>query len=127
MTSYIDYGYYTGTYLGSTVPESDFDALAIQATAYIDRLTMHRLRDNPEAVTEQVKLAACSVLDEIYTQQQVIKSGGMVASESVGKHSISYVTSTDSPDKIRLRRLKQAAAIYLEDTGLLYRGRSYAG
>lgn len=112
---YADYDYYNGEYAGKEIPEADFSRLSRQASAYIDSVTY----GNAEKVTDskiESKLsdACCAVCELLYKQEQ----GGEVASESNDGASVSYVTSSKSPEQ----RMYDAAAMYLANTGLLYAG-----
>ena len=129
MTVYIDYTFYTTTYGGTVITAAEFPSLAAKASAFIDFITMDRVApyfeivgpsDEEEAIIERIKLATCAVMD---TQKALDSAGGLVASESVGSHSVSYVTEkSQSP----LTKKSDAAKMYLAQTGLMYRG-FYAG
>ena len=113
---YADYSYYQNSYKG-TMPEVDFNRLSQRASAYIDRVTFGRLGDG-KAVPEPVKNACCAVADVYLLNEH----GGGVASESNDGISIDYVVGI-SNTKTDDQRLREAAALYLGGTGLLYRGR----
>ncbi|WP_206460234.1 hypothetical protein [Anaerovorax sp. IOR16] len=99
---YADYTFYTGTYKGNSIPESDFDRFILRASSYIERMC-----GTITVVTENVKMAACAVAEA----WQINEQGGDVVSQSVGPWSKSYqkTIKTDSA------RLLEAAQLYLGD------------
>lgn len=109
---YADSTYYTDVYNG-TMPAADFTRLSRKASAHLDRLTFGRI-DKTWAVDERVKDACCAVADVLYMQEQ----GGEIASESTGGWSRSYVTTGKTVSK----SIREAARLYLGNTGLLYCG-----
>lgn len=58
----VDYGYYTGVFLGSVVSEMDWPRAIREACAYIDGITYGRLR-GVEKIPEEAMLAACAVAE----------------------------------------------------------------
>lgn len=112
-----DYKFYTETYHGK-MEQTEFDRLAVPASAYLDELTMGRTSGTLSAeVEERVKLALCAVADAYLLNEQ----GGGVASETNDGVSVTYVNGI-SNTKTDGRRLYEAAALFLGSTGLLYRG-----
>lgn len=119
MNSYVDYDFYKESYGGSNVPQGSFLKFAIKASAYIDRITFNRVK-KLEEVSEEIKFATCAVID---FDKKIEDDGGIISSESEGNHSVTYVdgntgVNTETEDK---RRYKEAA-LFLSNTGLLYRG-----
>lgn len=110
---YADYFYYSGEYCGNAVGEADFERLSRQASAYLDSLTYGKIRGEWQGDT-RVKDACCAIAEELYRQEQ----GGEIASESNHNVSRTYVTSGKSAE----RKMYDAAAVYLSNTGLLYAG-----
>lgn len=96
--------------MGGEVPESEFPALSRQASAYIDAITSGKI----QTATEEVKNACCAVCDELYRAKQ---DGGIIQSESKGEWSVTYADRQSAE-----ARLRNAARVYLANTGLLYRG-----
>lgn len=113
MTIYADYDYYVNNYGGNAIAEMDFTRLSRQASAYLDMLTLDKITDDWKK-DDRVKYACCAAA-EVYARQE---QGGEVASETNHNVSKTYVTSGKSVDK----QLYDAAALYLANTGLLYRG-----
>lgn len=116
MAGYVDYTYYTQVYQGFEIPESRFGYWAAKASAYLDQATFGRTAEE-ETPSDAVQLACCAVAEAYYLNRQ----GGGVASEKAGDYSVNYVAGV-SKAKTEDERLYEAAALYLADSGLLYRG-----
>ena len=108
---YADYAFYQEIYKGRSIAETDFDRLMIRAGFYLEQLTGGRVKDLDDQ--EAVNLAACAVAEVWQEKEQ----GGVLLSESVGKWSKTYAEQGQTMDK----KLYEAAALYLADTGLLSR------
>ena len=111
--AYADYEFYTTSYFGDTVPESDFPRYAERASDRIDILTFDRLADGlpeNERAQKKIKKAVCTLADALF-QIDTVKNAAMetvgtvkredgtvinkaVSSVSSGSESISYVTGT---------------------------------
>lgn len=123
--AYADFTFYSTQYLGTAIAESDFPALALKASAVIDRITFGRTAAIVDADTETttitaIKNAMCAIAEEIQTiaAEEVT---GYIISETVGSHSVHYAsgyTSTQSTND----RLASAANLWLESTFLLFGG-----
>lgn len=102
--AYADYDFYTNTYFGSVVPESDFPRLAEKASDFIDTMTFDRLMDGlPENEHSQkrIKKAVCSLANLMYQIELAEKNAVSQASAgaidiSVGGKSTGVVTSVNS-------------------------------
>lgn len=99
--AYADFEFYTITYHGNVVPESDFDRIADRASDFLDVITFDRLVDglpDDERAKIKVQKAVCAVSENIYQlelaekQALAASSGGTSSSESVG-HTYGVVTS----------------------------------
>lgn len=112
--AYVDYDFYTTSYFGSVVPETDFPRLAERASDFVDTMTFDRLVDGlptNERSQKRIKKAVCSLAELMYQIElaeknatnaaasgtsTVIGSGGsttgIVTSVSSGSESISYAT-----------------------------------
>jgi hypothetical protein len=124
MTAYVDFTFYEEEYLGSQITEADFPSRALSASAIIDLITYDRaaevIEDNDDAdLVNKVKLAVCTVA-ETY-QRYYVNEEKEISSESVGGHSVSYIT-TKEMERTRDKRYVDAAKIYLGNTGLMYMG-----
>ena len=119
MAVYADYEFYTDTYLGTAIAETDFPRFARDASADIDRLTFGRAApivtaDEDDDTIALIQMATCAVADAMHALES---TGGAIQFEMVGRHSISYASPLSAS-----QRLAQAAARWLGGTGLLYRG-----
>ena len=112
--AYADYEFYTTSYFGSAVPETDFPRLAERASDFVDTMTFDRLVDGlptNERSQKRIKKAVCSLAELMYQIElaennatnaavsgtsTAIGSGGsttgIVTSVSSGSESISYAT-----------------------------------
>jgi len=122
MTAYVDFTYYTTTYLGTAIAESAFPQLALRASAVIDQITFGRAAIDFAANTNvtAIKNATCAVAEEI----QIVAADGNIdgiVSESVGSHSVTYAETATKQLTAR-DKYSNAAQLYLGDTGLMFRG-----
>ena len=111
--AYADYEFYTTSYFGSVVPETDFPRLAERASEFVDTMTFDRLVDGlptNERSQKRIKKAVCSLAELMYQIELAEKnainqasanvtdinvgniSTGIVTSVSSGSESISYAT-----------------------------------
>ena len=111
--AYADYEFYTTSYFGSAVPETDFPRLAEKASEFVDTMTFDRLVDGlptNERSQKHIKKAVCSLAELMYQIELAEKnavnqasanltdinvgniSTGIVTSVSSGSESISYAT-----------------------------------
>lgn len=112
--AYADYEFYTKSFFGNVVPESDFMRLAERASDFIDTLTFDRLTGGlptPEKYQKRIKKAVCAVAEIYYqldlAQKQALAAAsgastvtdangtttGIITSKSAGSESISYATA----------------------------------
>ena len=112
--AYADYDFYTTSYFGSAVPETDFSRLAERASDFVDTMTFDRLVDGlpaDERSQKRIKKAVCSLAELMYQIELAEKNAanaaasgtsttigtggsttGVVTSVSSGSESISYAT-----------------------------------
>lgn len=112
--AYADYEFYTTSYFGSVVPETDFPRLAERASDFVDLMTSDRLVDGlptNERSQKRIKKAVCSLTELMYQIELAEKNAtnaavsgtstaigsggsttGIVTSVSSGSESISYAT-----------------------------------
>ena len=112
--AYADYEFYTASYFGSVVPETDFPRLAERASEFVDTMTFDRLVDGlptNERSQKRIKKAICSLAELMYQIELAEKNAanaaasgtsttigsggsttGIVTSVSSGSESISYAT-----------------------------------
>ena len=112
--AYADYEFYTTSYFGSVVPETNFPRLAERASDFVDTVTFDRLVDGlptNERSQKRIKKAVCSLAELMYQIELAEKNAtnaaasgtsttigsggsttGIVTSVSSGSESISYAT-----------------------------------
>lgn len=112
--TYADYDFYTISYFGNVVPETDFPRLAERASEFVDTMTFDRLVDGlpaNERSQKRIKKAVCSLAEILYQIELAEKNAadaaasgtsttigsggsttGIVTSVSSGSESISYAT-----------------------------------
>lgn len=112
-----DFAFYSEQYKG-TATEAEFDRLSVRVSAEIDRITSNRAKDATGLDLVAVKLAECSVMDEILFQAD--GGSGDVTSESNDGISRSYATGAVS--KSSRQRIEAAAYTYLAVTNLIFAG-----
>lgn len=114
--AYADFEFYTTTYHGNVVPESDFDRIADRASDFLDVITFGRLIDglpDDERGKTKVQKAVCAVCDKLYQLEQADKqalsaaaggtssdgsggvTSGVITSRSAGSESISYASPSE--------------------------------
>ena len=125
MAAYVDYTYYSGTFLGTAIAEANFPRLALRASAVIDQLTFERAAPIVTATTdtatiEKIKLATCTVAEEIQTQETNGNTDN-ITSENVGSYSVSYGAKSQSAMTNEEKQAK-VAKLYLGNTGLMFPG-----
>lgn len=126
MNAFTDYTYYTGTYLGTTIPQAAYPGAALQASYVLDALTFGRASETITAGTDtdlitKIKMAACAIAEEEYKTGLQSNGTGVVKAEKLGNYSIDYQLNQDATHSAAARATTKAKA-YLGDTGLLYRG-----
>lgn len=136
--AYADYTYYTNTYLGTAIQETDFPRLSLRASSFLDYYTQGRAAKNSEL--NALKMACCAVAEQYQaidaaqvlaqkTLSASLDSGGELQSQSVGSWSKTYRSGGDSAQQALSSAQAAKASLaaiaqqYLGATGLLYRGR----
>lgn len=118
-----DYKFYTGTYLGGSIPESDFSRLAQRAGEQLARYkrlyTVTAPGDDPDAED----MAICAMAESMYNVELIANGeGGVVQSASIGSVSVGYgaaaTQAVDITPAGQAKALWEAACLYLE----IYRG-----
>jgi len=121
--SYADWTFYSTTYQGTDITQANFSALSLRASALIDMLTFDRAvavieADEDVDTIAKIKFATCAVADEL--QSQLSQPGG-IESERVGNHSVTYAPTSEM-QLSNHSKLKNAAKVYLGQTGLMFAG-----
>lgn len=110
------YEFYKGTYHGDRIAAAEWPALSRDAAACLEELTLGRTAgDLAPELLERCRMALCAVAEVYKTERE--HDGGVVASETVGSWSRTY-TQAGSPAS----RRRDAAWMWLGNTGLMYRG-----
>lgn len=107
-----DYAFYTGTYLGGSIPEADFSRLAKRAGEQLARYKRLYTVTAPGADSEN--MAICAMADAMYYFEAAQNAP---QSASIGSVSSSRGTVDISP-KAQAAELYRCAALYLD----IYRG-----
>lgn len=143
--AYADYEFYTTSYFGSVVPETDFPRLAERASDFVDTMTFDRLVDGlpkNERSQKRIKKAVCSLAELMYQIELAEKNAisqasaseasttigsggsttGVVTSVSSGSESISYATPQQKASGAKEWSAVYAAAGDVQKTNdLLYK------
>ena len=127
---YADYAYYTDVFLGTFfTTEADYNRNALDASDFIDYITMGRAKDHADL--DAVKRCCCALAEQYATIGALriaaaakVTTDGIIASESVGSHSRSFRSGVDAAQAVSSaqQELANIARRYLLPTGLLYRG-----
>lgn len=125
MTAYVDFAYYSGTFLGTQISEADFPALALHASAFIDLVTFDRAADvitagTDTALIDKIKMATCNVAETLQTNNAAEGLDG-IQSESIGRYSVTF-NSNSSKQQTSGEKMHASAALYLGNTGLMFSG-----
>ena len=111
----VSYEFYRDTYHGE-LTQAAFEHARVFAEAYVDDITMGRIPYAPEeSVALRIRLAVCAVAD-LY---DLTSSRTGIAAETNDGISVTYESGTGRSEE---RALYNTAAVYLAQTGLLYRG-----
>lgn len=109
----VDYGFYAGTYGGSSIPAAAFDSYIRAADAHLERYrqiyTLSPRREDGE------KMALCAMADALY-YFDFVQNGGLAASVSVGSVSCSRAQTSlpDTSPAAQSRELYRCAGLYLD-------------
>lgn len=111
---YADYDYYTGTFGGTSVTPELWDGAALEACAYIDRITFDRIKLCP-ALPDAVKMAACAVAEIVIAERAARRSNMQTAGvKSYSNDGYSETLATAQSIAANFARLKlDAAKVYL--------------
>jgi len=124
MAAYADFAFYSGTFFGTAVDEATFNRLAVRASALIDQLTFDRalpvtVANTETALVDKIKMAVCSVVEQMYLVETTGSDRGSIQSESVGSHHVTYVSGGGPSD---FQNQYDIISAYLATSGLMYRG-----
>lgn len=129
LTELVNYNYYKDTYGGSSIPESSFKNIIIEASSKVNHYTSSRI--TAEILNEQIQNTTCEIAELLFNQKELIthlNDDTSKASETVGPHSVSYLNkSTIQSQQILSKKELEIECYricyrYLVHTGLMYRG-----
>lgn len=131
--SYINEGYYKGTFKGTEIPEREFPRLAEIASDVIDSIVTIKI-DEDTAQTDIVKKATAYEVEMLYQQGGVdavigFANGLAIGSESLGGYSVSVAGNNGSQVIMRTKDgipVSALAISLLKKAGLMCRW-AYAG
>lgn len=110
----VDFEFYSTSYHGDKISEAAWPAFARDAAAYVDKVTFGRASDTSGELRTACQMAVCAAAEELQMQE----AGGVVASASNDGYSETYVAAAQTPSQ----RMRAAAGLWLDGTGLLFRG-----
>lgn len=112
----VEYEFYKNTYHGNKISETAWPAFSRDAAAYVDKITFGRASADglDDALKQACQMAVCAAAEELQTQD----AGGVVASASNDGYSETYIAASQTPGQ----RLRASVGLWLDNTGLLYRG-----
>lgn len=116
----IAYEFYTGTFLGSTVPEHDWNFYAARAVDQLERYKRIYTVTVPVTSPDPESMAVCAMAEALYGFDLIANGEGGVQSASIGSVSTSYgsAAAVDTSPKGQARELYRLACQYLD----IYRG-----
>ncbi len=115
----VDFGFYTGSYHGSSIPVEDWAAYEARAAAQLARYKRIYTVTAPERNAES--MAVCAMAEALYGFDLIANGeGGAVQSASIGSVSVSYGghSAIDISPKAQEKELYRCAGLYLD----IYRG-----
>jgi len=120
MTAYVDYSFYTGSYLGKSISEEDFPPLAMKASLYLRAVTKGLSDKATDDALDAVKMASCAIAEVLQDETRMAgsvfsadRSTSRLSSETVGSWSASYKADTVSSSEIEYLESKKRDAVRL--------------
>ena len=113
----VEYSFYTDTYLGGSIPETEWSAFEARAEEQLGRFKRRFTVTAPEENAES--MAICAMADAISYFSAAV-NGGLVAAASIGSVTTQRVSTSvvDISPKAQEKELLRCAALYLD----IYRG-----
>lgn len=132
--AFVEYSDYKSEYKGILIPKDSFDSFAMKASSVVDYYTFNRI--NIETIEDtlltKVIFATCEIAELLYEQNQLKENQNddksIVASETVGPHSKTYVNKSNLQSQRILNKKDLDVECYniclkhLSRSGLMYRG-----
>lgn len=131
---YADYSYYSGTYGGTLVPETSWNAAAGKASDRMDAAVFGRLASGVPAEFDTQVRRCCCELAELYYSCVLLpaaqsENGQAISTETNSTYSVTYRSTADTAAALLygsgagFEDLAQSVlAKHLGRTGLLFRG-----
>ncbi len=130
LTELVNYNYYIGEYEGSSIPESSFKKVVIEASKKVNYYTKDRI--NTDNITDKIKNTTCEIAELLFEQaglkEKIKNDSKEIASETLGPRSISYINKSSQQSNLIMSEEELEKEIYkicyqsLVHTGLMYRG-----
>lgn len=119
----VSYTFYTDSYGGTAIAATDWHSLEAKAETLIDALTGGAIYETlPESIMKAVSNAICAQADYInYEGDSVALMGVTETSYTLGKIRVDGEKAKAESSNFS-SMICPAARVYLERTGLLYRG-----
>ena len=126
MAVFVDYAFYTDSYHGTALSSTEFPAFAVKACAEVNLVTFDRADEviatgTDTILMEKIRMAACAAAEQFKIFESVAHASGVIASETVGSHSISYATSGGAGNSVGAR-INASIYRWLANTGLMFGG-----
>jgi hypothetical protein len=125
---YADWTWYSGTFKGTEIAETDFGRLIIRASAMIDNFSLNRAEAYYSTNPLPLQHAACAVAEVIRRFERLSRGvdAKPVVTETNDGFSQTYAQPLD-PDSVAGQKAFQiqayaAAEMFMRWTGLLYTG-----
>ena len=121
---YTTYQFYENTYKGNKLDLEQFEELVLKASYELNAICLGKIKETTLSMfNEEIQMATCSLVEQIYDDIQSRVNGKEVASETVESWHRTYV-SNGGNDSYSSSRSKYVDGVYqyLINTGLLYRG-----
>ncbi len=135
LTELVKITYYNNKFGGSSIPESSFKKYAREASNRVNHYTFNKIDEDildSDDYEELIKTATCQIAELIYSQDilkgKVLSDDKIIASETVGPHSVTYNNNRANQEKRILsekeldNKCYNICLRYLAHTNLMYRG-----
>ena len=121
---YADYDYYTSEsgFAGTKLTEAEFNNNRKAAQAFVDRITFHRIELlglTEDEIPDYIRDAVCELCEQVQSFSDAGSGGGLKASESVGKQSVTYLHESGATQESVMMK---AAMNYIHGTKFACRG-----
>jgi len=119
---YTTYQFYENTYKGTNLDMEAFEKLVLRASYELNAICLGKINSQTLSMySEPIQMATCSLIEQIYNDEQSKIDGKEIASESVESWHRTYVNSSNSNNSTQ-SKYADGVYQYLITTGLLYRG-----